>query len=172
MAGFFERTIDALVAQGKDAKARGQSPAANLGRSARSCASSTKTASSCGRSKVTPAHIAEVVRLTQAQTISSTGAKQAVAEKALETGEPIEAIVEREGLAQVSDSGALGPVIDEVIAAHPAQAAELKAGKEKLIGFFVGQVMKQTGGKANPALLQEMIRKRIAQCWSPIVGDA
>jgi aspartyl-tRNA(Asn)/glutamyl-tRNA(Gln) amidotransferase subunit B len=106
--------------------------------------------------------VAEIVRLSQNQTISSTGAKQAIL-TAWKTGDDIGAIVEREGLKQVSDFGALEPAIDQVIAAHPNQVAEFKAGKDKLIGFFVGQVMKATGGKANPALLQELIRKKLSK---------
>ena len=74
----------------------------------------------------------------------------------------METVVEREGLRQVSDLGALEPAVDQVIAANPAQVAEFKAGKEKLIGFFVGQVMKATGGKANPGVIQEMIKKKLS----------
>jgi aspartyl-tRNA(Asn)/glutamyl-tRNA(Gln) amidotransferase subunit B len=105
--------------------------------------------------------VAEIVQLSLNQTISSTGAKQVIL-TAWKTGEGVAAIVEREGLKQVSDVSALDPAIDQVIASHPAQVAEFKAGKEKILGFFVGQVMKATGGKANPALLQELIRKKLS----------
>jgi Asp-tRNA(Asn)/Glu-tRNA(Gln) amidotransferase B subunit len=100
------------------------------------------------------------VLLLTAQEISSTGAKQVIA-SAWKTGDPVAKIVERENLRQVSDTSALEPVVEKVLAANPAQVAELKAGKEKIMGFFVGQIMKQTGGKANPALLQELIRKKV-----------
>jgi aspartyl-tRNA(Asn)/glutamyl-tRNA(Gln) amidotransferase subunit B len=111
---------------------------------------------------ITPRHIAETVRLTQAQTISSTGAKTVIAQ-AWKTGDPVDAIVERAGLKQVSDVSALAPIVDALIVEFPSQTAELKAGKEKLMGFFVGQVMKRSGGKANPVMLQELIKKRLNQ---------
>ena len=112
-------------------------------------------------SKVTPAHIADLVRLAQSRVVSSTGAKQALG-VAWKTGESVETIVEREGLRQVSDTAALEVSIDKVIAGFPAQVAEYKAGKEKVIGFLVGQVMKQSGGKANPSLVQELLKKKLS----------
>lgn len=115
-----------------------------------------------GEGPFTPRHLAEVIRLAQDGVVSSTGAKQLVV-TAWKTGEPIESLVEREGLRQVSDTGALEPVIDRILAAHPRQAGELLAGKDKLLGFFVGQVMKETGGKANPGLVGEIIRKRLVK---------
>ena len=114
------------------------------------------------QSKLRPEHLAELVSLTASGAVSSTGAKQAL-NVAFKTGDAISAIVEREGLKQVSDVSALEPVVAEVIAANPAQAADLKAGKDKLMGFFVGQLMKKTGGKANPALLQELIKKKLLE---------
>lgn len=111
--------------------------------------------------RVTPAHLAELVRLTQDGTLSSTGAKQAIG-IVWQTGEPLLEVIEREGLRQVSDLGALEPAIEAVLKEFPSQVAEFKAGKEKVIGFLVGQAMKRMGGKANPGLLQELIRKRIS----------
>jgi aspartyl-tRNA(Asn)/glutamyl-tRNA(Gln) amidotransferase subunit B len=70
-------------------------------------------------------------------------------------------IVEREGLKQVSDLSALNPVVDQLIADFPQQVADFRAGKEKIMGFLVGQVMKKSGGKANPQMLQELIKKRL-----------
>ncbi|OFZ54709.1 MAG: aspartyl/glutamyl-tRNA amidotransferase subunit B [Bdellovibrionales bacterium RIFOXYC1_FULL_54_43] len=112
-------------------------------------------------SKIRSEHIADLVRLTQSRVVSSTGAKQALG-VAWKTGESIETIVEREGLRQVSDTGALEVSIDKIIAGFPAQVAEYKAGKEKIIGFLVGQVMKQSGGKANPSLVQELLKKKLS----------
>lgn len=106
-------------------------------------------------------HIAELVKFIQASEVSSTGAKQALG-LAWKSGESIGAIVDREGLRQVSDLSALEPIVNQIIAGSPAQAAEFRAGKEKVLGFFVGQVMKQTGGKANPGLIQELIRKKLS----------
>ena len=72
------------------------------------------------------------------------------------------AIVEEKGLRQVTDTGAIEAAIDAVLAANADKVAEYKSGKDKLFGFFVGQVMKATGGKANPALLNEILRKKLA----------
>ncbi len=71
-------------------------------------------------------------------------------------------IIARRGLKQITDSGALEAAIDQVLAANPGQLADYRAGKDKLLGFFVGQVMKATGGKANPAQLNELLKKKLA----------
>ncbi len=71
------------------------------------------------------------------------------------------AIVEREGLAQTSDPAAIERFVDDVIAAHPAVAAEYRAGKTNVLGFLVGQVMKASRGKADPALVNELVRKKL-----------
>jgi aspartyl-tRNA(Asn)/glutamyl-tRNA(Gln) amidotransferase subunit B len=158
-AEFFENTVEILAQGGMDRKTAGK-PAANwiTGELSRLA---NEEGIEIQQSRVTPAHIAGIVKLGLAQTISSTGAKQVIL-TAWKTGGEVMAIVEREGLKQVSDVGALDPAIDQVIASHPAQVAEFKGGKEKVLGFFVGQVMKATGGKANPALLQELIRKKLS----------
>ena len=78
------------------------------------------------------------------------------------TGSPSVAdLIEKRGLRQISDSGALEKAIDQVIAANPSQLADYRAGKDKLFGFFVGQVMKATGGKANPGQVNELLRKKL-----------
>jgi len=112
-------------------------------------------------SKIKAQHLVDVATLTFNNTISSTGAKAAIA-VAWNTGDAIDAIVEKEGLKQVSDTGALEKAIDQVIAANPGQVAEFKSGKDKLMGFFVGQAMKATGGKANPGMLQEILKKKLS----------
>jgi aspartyl-tRNA(Asn)/glutamyl-tRNA(Gln) amidotransferase subunit B len=71
-------------------------------------------------------------------------------------------VIEARGLKQITDSGAIGQLIDEIIAANPRQLADYRAGKDKLFGFFVGQAMKQSGGKANPALLNDLLKKKLA----------
>jgi aspartyl-tRNA(Asn)/glutamyl-tRNA(Gln) amidotransferase subunit B len=68
-------------------------------------------------------------------------------------------IVERLGLGQVSDEGALRALAEEIVSAHPAQAASYRAGKQNLIGFFVGQLMKQSSGKANPQLARSILEE-------------
>ncbi len=111
-------------------------------------------------SKLTPRHVADIVGAVQGGDLSSTGAKQVLG-VVWQSGDSVNAIIEREGLKQVSDLSALIPAIEKVIADHPGQVQEFLGGKEKLIGFFVGQVMKATGGKANPGMLQELILKTI-----------
>ncbi len=71
-------------------------------------------------------------------------------------------IIEARGLKQITDSSAIEAVVDQVIAANPSQVAEYQAGKDKLIGFFVGQVMKETGGKANPGQVNEILKEKLA----------
>ncbi|MDH5408531.1 MAG: Asp-tRNA(Asn)/Glu-tRNA(Gln) amidotransferase subunit GatB [Gammaproteobacteria bacterium] len=70
-------------------------------------------------------------------------------------------IIDKKGLKQITDTGAIESVLDEIIAANPKQVEELKSGKDKLMGFFVGQVMKQTGGKANPGQVNQLLRKKL-----------
>lgn len=74
----------------------------------------------------------------------------------------VDEIIEARGLKQVSDSGAIEKLIDEIIAANPQQVADYRAGKDKLFGFFVGQAMKASGGKLNPAQLNELLKKKLA----------
>jgi aspartyl-tRNA(Asn)/glutamyl-tRNA(Gln) amidotransferase subunit B len=76
----------------------------------------------------------------------------------LETGEDPGAVAEARGLKQVSDTGALEAAIADVMAANADKVAEYRAGKDKLFGFFVGQVMKASGGKANPAVVNELLK--------------
>jgi aspartyl-tRNA(Asn)/glutamyl-tRNA(Gln) amidotransferase subunit B len=84
-----------------------------------------------------------------------------VFEKMWATGEPPQAIVEREGLVQVSDAGALQAAVDEIVAASPQQVATYRSGKTATLGWFVGQVMRRTGGKANPQVVQDLLKKAL-----------
>jgi aspartyl-tRNA(Asn)/glutamyl-tRNA(Gln) amidotransferase subunit B len=111
--------------------------------------------------KFDPALVREVWKLQDAGTVSSTAAREVLAEL-IRTGEPPEKIVERKGLAQVSDAGALEAVVDAVIAQNPAEVAKYKAGKANLLGFFVGQAMKELKGKGNPGALNALFRKKLA----------
>ena len=79
----------------------------------------------------------------------------------LDKGAPPAAIVAERGLKQVSDASALEKVLREIFAANPSQVEEYKAGKDKLLGFFVGQAMKMTKGQANPTLLHELVHKML-----------
>ncbi|HVK76830.1 MAG TPA: Asp-tRNA(Asn)/Glu-tRNA(Gln) amidotransferase subunit GatB [Kofleriaceae bacterium] len=107
---------------------------------------------------VAPAALAELVGLIADETISGKIAKDVFA-KMIATGDGARAIVERDGLRQISDEGALRPLAEKIIADNPRQYGQYKAGKEGVIGFFVGQLMKATGGKANPQLASELMKK-------------
>ncbi|HWR72033.1 MAG TPA: Asp-tRNA(Asn)/Glu-tRNA(Gln) amidotransferase GatCAB subunit B, partial [Nitrospirota bacterium] len=88
---------------------------------------------------------------------------KAVFEEMYKTGKAAETVVKDQGLVQVSDTGAIEKIIDEVIKANGGQAAEYKAGKEKLFGFFVGQVMKASKGKANPDMVNRLLKKKLSE---------
>ena len=104
----------------------------------------------------------ELLGLMADQTINGRIAKD-VFEEMVETGEAPLAIVERRGLRQVTDTGAIDAAVEAVLAANAGKLAEYRSGKDKLFGFFVGQVMKGMGGKGNPALVNEALRQRLAR---------
>ena len=110
---------------------------------------------------VTPQHIADIVRLVSEGTISTAGAKQVLAE-AFDTGKAAGEIVKEKGLAQISDESALGGIVDEVITENPGPVEQFRGGKEGVIGFLVGQVMKKTKGAANPQEAQRLLRERLS----------
>ena len=110
--------------------------------------------------RATPRHLADVLSLLADDKISGAGAKQAL-EEVVETGDDIDAIVERRGLRQVSDSGELGVIIGQVLVDNADAATKFRSGNEGVIGFLVGQVMKASGGSANPKLAQELLRERL-----------
>jgi aspartyl-tRNA(Asn)/glutamyl-tRNA(Gln) amidotransferase subunit B len=111
-------------------------------------------------SPISTEQLGGLIALIEDNTISGKIAKT-VFEKMFETGKPAKQIVEEEGLVQVTDTGAIEKAIDEVMAANADKLAEYRSGKDKLFGFFVGQVMKATGGKANPAMLNELLKKKL-----------
>jgi aspartyl-tRNA(Asn)/glutamyl-tRNA(Gln) amidotransferase subunit B len=94
-------------------------------------------------------------------TISGRIAKE-VFEEMWESGKAAVEIVEAKGLKQISDTGAIEALIDKVIADNPGQVEQIKAGNEKLLGWFVGQVMKATQGKANPGMVNQLLRKKLS----------
>jgi aspartyl-tRNA(Asn)/glutamyl-tRNA(Gln) amidotransferase subunit B len=112
-----------------------------------------------GDSPVSADALGGLIDLISKDVISGRIAKD-VFEIMLETGDAPEKIVEERGLTQVTDTGEIEKVVDEIIAANPAQVEQLKT-KPKTIGWFVGQVMKSTGGKANPAAVNEILRKKL-----------
>jgi aspartyl-tRNA(Asn)/glutamyl-tRNA(Gln) amidotransferase subunit B len=112
-------------------------------------------------SPVSAGALGELIDLIADNTISGRIAKDVFAAM-LETGKRAAILVDERGLKQVTDSGAIDGAIDAVLAAQADKVAEYRSGKEKLFGFFVGQVMKATQGKANPALLNELLRNKLA----------
>lgn len=104
--------------------------------------------------------IAELVKMIDDETISTKIAKQ-VFEEMAQTGEDPVQIVEAKGLVQISDPAVILPIIEEVIASNPDNVAKFKAGNTKLLGFFVGQVLKTTGGKANPQVVNELVAEKL-----------
>ncbi|MCA1829824.1 MAG: Asp-tRNA(Asn)/Glu-tRNA(Gln) amidotransferase subunit GatB [Myxococcales bacterium] len=107
-----------------------------------------------------PGSIAEVFALQDAGTISSTVAKEVLGES-LRTGKAARQIVQEKGLAQVSDSGALEAVVDAVLARNPGEVEKYKGGKKNLLGFFVGQAMKDLKGKGNPGALNALFKQKL-----------
>ncbi len=114
-----------------------------------------------GTSRIDAGALGGLVKRIADATISGKIAKE-VFEAMWTEGHRADQVIESRGLRQITDTGAIERVIDEVIAKNPGQLADYRAGKDKLFGFFVGQVMKATGGKANPAQLNELLRKRLA----------
>ncbi len=110
---------------------------------------------------IAPLQLSGMLKRIADGTISNSTAKEVF--KALwSAGGDADAIIEAKGLKQVSDSGAIEKIVDEIIAAHPAQVSEYRSGKDKVFGFFVGLAMKASKGKAHPAQLNEILKKKLA----------
>jgi aspartyl-tRNA(Asn)/glutamyl-tRNA(Gln) amidotransferase subunit B len=113
-----------------------------------------------GDSPLPAPELAGLIRRIHDGTISGKIAKQVF--ESLWAGErDADAIIEAKGLRQITDSGALEPLIDAILAANPEQVAQYRAGKEKVFGFFVGQVMKQSQGKANPQQVNALLKAKL-----------
>ncbi|UTW54246.1 Asp-tRNA(Asn)/Glu-tRNA(Gln) amidotransferase subunit GatB [Kordiimonas sp. SCSIO 12610] len=156
---YFEALLDALSAKSKADAAKIASKAANwvMGDLFGALNKAGKTIT---ESPVSASQGADLLALVEDGTISGRIAKD-VFEVMFETGKDAEAIVEEKGLKQVSDTGEIEKIIDEVIAANPGQVEQYRGGKDKLIGFFVGQVMKATGGKANPGVVNKLLKPKL-----------
>jgi aspartyl-tRNA(Asn)/glutamyl-tRNA(Gln) amidotransferase subunit B len=124
-------------------------------------ASLNKDGVEIGASPLSAARLAALLRRIADQTISGKIAKE-VFEAMWTSGQEADSIIEAKGLRQITDKAAIERVIDEVMAGNPDQLAEYRSGKDKLFGFFVGQVMKATGGKANPAELNKLLKAKLA----------
>ncbi len=114
------------------------------------------------QSPVGAAQLAGLLDLIADNTISGRIAKDVFAEM-LATSKDAAAIVEEKGLKQVTDTGAIEALVDGVLAANPDKVAEYRGGKDKLFGFFVGQILKQSGGKANPAMVNDLLKSKLDQ---------
>ncbi len=112
-------------------------------------------------SPVTPERLVALLQLVEKGTVSLKVAREIFPEL-YSSGKQPEQIVQEKGLTQVSDEGALDKIIDEVLTKNPAQVAQLKEGKQQVLGFLVGQVMKASGGKANPGKVNELLKKKFS----------
>jgi len=153
LAGYF----DAVVAAGVGAK-----HAANwvTGEFSRLLNQHAAAGLRADRVALAPASLAELIGEVEAGRVSGTNAK-AVLAAVFETGESPRAVIEREGLGQVTDTGAIGAEIDAVIGEFPDQVAEYRSGKQQVFGFLVGQVMKRSAGRADARLVNEELRRRL-----------
>ena len=114
------------------------------------------------KTKLTPQMLKDLIELIENKTITNNIAKSLII-KLVENGGDVKEIVEKEGMGAISDTSALNKIIEDIIKTNPNQVAQYKAGKEKLFGFFVGQVMKQTQGRANPQVLNDLIKAALAK---------
>ena len=110
--------------------------------------------------KVTPEKLAAILKLADAGTVGGPGAKQLFEEVFHRGGDPAE-VVKAKGLAQVSDEGAIEAAVNKVLAANPGEVEKHRSGKKNLVGFFVGQVMKEMKGKGNPALVNAVLKRKL-----------
>lgn len=118
------------------------------------------SATDIAASPVSPERLVSLLQMVEKGAISLKVARELFPEL-YKSGKSPEQIVQEKGLTQVSDEGALGKVIDEVLAKSPRQVAQFKEGKQQVLGFLVGQVMKTSGGKANPGKVNELLRKKL-----------
>ncbi|MBL4908175.1 MAG: Asp-tRNA(Asn)/Glu-tRNA(Gln) amidotransferase subunit GatB [Sneathiella sp.] len=148
-ADFFE-----AVAEGRDAKMSANWVTGEL------FGNLNRTSKSLSNSPVSAEELGALIDLIKDGTISNRIAKE-VFEEMFDTGKSASDIVEEKGLKQVSDTGAIEAAIDDVIAANPDKLEEYRGGKDKLLGFFMGQVMKATGGKANPGVVNQLLKPKL-----------
>jgi aspartyl-tRNA(Asn)/glutamyl-tRNA(Gln) amidotransferase subunit B len=120
-----------------------------------------RTGRSIGDSPVSAAHLGELLDLIKDNTLSGKLAKE-VLEAMFETSKAPSVLVEERGLKQVTDTGAIEAIIDEVMAKNADKVAEYRSGKDKLFGFFVGQTMKAMQGKGNPTLVNDLLKQKLA----------
>ena len=110
--------------------------------------------------KLTPENLAELISMIEKGTISNNIGKQIILDM-MKDGKKASQIVEEKGLSQISDTGAIKEIVKKIIEANPNQVSAYKAGKVQLLGFFVGQVMKETKGRANPQTVNQLIKEEL-----------
>jgi aspartyl-tRNA(Asn)/glutamyl-tRNA(Gln) amidotransferase subunit B len=113
-----------------------------------------------GHGHVTAERLAKLVKLVADGTVSTSSGKDVFARMIEERAEP-EDVVEKHGLAQISDTAEIEAAVAAAVAGNPAQVEQYRGGKQQVLGFFVGEVMKATGGRANPKLVNELLRKAL-----------
>ena len=146
---------DALIAAGVEAKAAANWLMGEVLKHLNACSLDIRNC------PVSPANLAEMIALIEKGTISGKIAKS-VFESMWTEGKTAGVIIKEQGLVQMSDEGELGGIVEAVIAANPQSVADFKAGKEKAIGFLVGQIMRQTKGRANPELVNRILKEKLA----------
>ena len=112
------------------------------------------------QTKFAHVHLAELVNLITKGTISNNIAKK-IFPQMLENGAKTQEIVEKQGLSVISDEGAIKELVEKVVAANPSQVEAYKNGKTNLMGFFVGQIMKETKGRANPQIINKLLNEAL-----------
>jgi aspartyl-tRNA(Asn)/glutamyl-tRNA(Gln) amidotransferase subunit B len=117
-------------------------------------------------SPIAPEHMGELVALINKGELSGKLAKE-ILPKMFETGDSAAAIMDREGLRQISDTGALEKIVEQVIAANPKQVEQYRSGKTAVLGFLVGQVMKASRGQANPGAVNEVLKNKLIKAVVP-----
>jgi aspartyl-tRNA(Asn)/glutamyl-tRNA(Gln) amidotransferase subunit B len=110
--------------------------------------------------KFTPGQLGELLTAVEKGTLSNNAAKDVLGEM-FRTGKAPDAIIAEKGLAQVSDTGAVEAVVDEILAKNAGEVEKYRAGKKQIFGFFVGQVMKAMKGKGNPTLVNDLLKKKL-----------
>jgi len=164
-AAYFEAVVAALAKHERDAEPRAQAKAAANWVMGELAGALNRAELEIDRSPISAAQLAGLIARIRDNTISGKIAKEVF--DALWAGEAsgddaVDTIIQARGLRQITDTGALESVIDAIIAANPAQVAEYRGGREKAFNFFVGQAMKATKGKGNPASITEILKRKLA----------
>lgn len=160
ISDFFEQVVQELKGRGMEIKTAARSSSNWIvGEVMRLI---NETGIEMEQSLLKPAALAELIGTVHAQTLSHSSAKEVLA-TLWKTGDSVQKIIEQKGLSQISDLDFIEKSVVSILEAFPKQREEYRKGAEKLLGFFVGQVMKSTGGKANPSLVSEIVKKQLAQ---------